>query len=211
MTTPMQKEVNILLLGETGVGKFTFINALYNYLKYDTLNEALSGNMDILIPSKFTVTEENYEEYQFDLGDVIVRFIDSPGIGYTRGIGKDKENFENILKCISDTLPALKEQLRKLQQKSGVEIKTNKETMYCFDNESFRFLAASNNAENRIHLAKPLAGIEQLIQTNIKLVKDRQKEIDNNGTCQVCGCHYGKHMQLTYDFYYEPVKVIDKT
>ncbi|CAG8663956.1 2548_t:CDS:1 [Cetraspora pellucida] len=309
MTTSTPKEVNILLLGETGVGKSTFINALYNYLKFETLNDALSGNMEILIPSKFTVTDENYEfrtielgndsnenlsnigmsatqsckEYQFDLGDVIVRFIDSPGIGDTRGIDKDKENFENILRYISnyeylngicillkpnnarltilfkfciqellshlhksakdnivfcftnsrgtlyrpgDTLPALKEQLRKLEQRSGVEIKTNKETMYCFDNESFRFLAASKNGvkfskddeisfteswkrsidesvrlfeylsfrnphkvqdtltlnEARkivLHLAKPLAGIEQHIQTNINLVKDRQKEIDS--------------------------------
>ncbi|CAG8745968.1 23507_t:CDS:1 [Dentiscutata erythropus] len=309
MVTPSPKEVNILLLGETGVGKSTFINALYNYLKFDTLNDALSGNMEILIPSKFTVTDEDYEfrtielgddsnenlanvgmsatqsckEYQFDLGDVIVRFIDSPGIGDTRGIDKDKENFENILKYISnyeylngicillkpnsarltilfkfciqellshlhksakdnivfcftnsrgtlyrpgDTLPALKEQLRKLEQRSSVEIKTNKETMYCFDNESFRFLAATKNgvkfskedeisfaeswkrsinesvrlfeylsyrkphkvqdtltlneARNIVlHLAKPLAAIEQNIQTNINLIKDRQKEIDS--------------------------------
>ncbi|CAG8531606.1 15669_t:CDS:1 [Racocetra fulgida] len=309
MATSMQKEVNVLLLGETGVGKSTFISALYNYLKFDTLNEALSGNMEILISSKFTVTDENYEfktielgddsnenlenvgmsatqscrEYQFDLGDLIIRFIDSPGIGDTRGVDKDKENFENILKYISnyeylngicillepnnwrltvffefciqellshlhksakdnivfcftncrrtlyrpgDTFPALKEQLRKLEQRSGVEIKMNKETIYCLDNESFRFLAAFKNGvkfdkmdetnfteswkrsvaesvrlfeylclcdphkvqdtltlnEARkivLHLAIPFASIEQLIQTNINLIKDRQKEIDS--------------------------------
>ncbi|CAG8810303.1 5023_t:CDS:2, partial [Dentiscutata erythropus] len=257
MTNPAQKEVNILLLGETGVGKSTFINALYNYLRFDTLDDALCGHMEILIPSKFTVTDDNYDlktiklgddsnenlenvgmsatqtcrEYQFELGDVIIRFIDSPGIGDTRGVDKDKENLENILKFISnyeylngicDTLPALKEQLHRLEQRSGVEIKTNKETMYCFDNESFRFLAASKNGVNFgemdktsfteswkrsvaesvrllqylgfrdphkvqdtltlnearkivLHLAKPLASIEQ----NINLIKDRQKEIDS--------------------------------
>ncbi|CAG8568245.1 5149_t:CDS:1, partial [Dentiscutata heterogama] len=309
MTNPAQKEVNILLLGETGVGKSTFINALYNYLRFDTLDDALHGNMEILIPSKFTVTDENYDlrtvklgddsnenlenvgmsatqtcrEYQFNLGDVIVRFIDSPGIGDTRGVDKDKENLENILKFISnyeylngicillkpnnarltilfkfciqellshlhksakdnivfcftncrgtlyrpgDTLPALKEQLHSLEQRSGVGIKTNKETMYCFDNESFRFLAAAKNGVNFgemdktsfteswkrsvtesvrllqylgfrdphkvqdtltlnearnivLHLAKPLASIEQNIQTNINHIKDKQKEIDS--------------------------------
>ncbi|CAG8843022.1 25939_t:CDS:1, partial [Racocetra persica] len=34
--------------------------------------------------------------------DMVIRFIDSPEIGDTRGVGKDKENFENILKYISN-------------------------------------------------------------------------------------------------------------
>ncbi|CAG8615329.1 8808_t:CDS:2 [Ambispora gerdemannii] len=220
------KELNILLLGETGVGKSTFINALVNYLKFDTLDDAQSGDLEVLISSKFTTMDEEYEmrtvkignddsneqlerpgmsatqgckSYRFLLGDMLVRLIDTPGIGDTRGIDQDKENFENILKYISnfenlhgicillkpnnsrltvifrfciqellshlhknakdnivfcftnsrgtlyrpgDTLPALKEQLRALRQRSGVEIKTNQNTMYCFDSESFRFLAA---------------------------------------------------------------------
>ncbi|RHZ62066.1 hypothetical protein Glove_344g51 [Diversispora epigaea] len=306
-----QKEINVLLLGETGVGKSTFINAFVNYLKFDTLNDALSGDMEVLISSKFTTMDKDYEmrtvkignndsneylenagssatqgcqSYKFSLGgDMFVTIIDTPGIGDTRGIEKDMENFENILKYISsyedlhgicillkpndsrltiifrfciqellshlhksakdniifcftnsrgtlyrpgDTLPALKEQLRALKKRSGVEIKTTKSTMYCFDSESFRFLAAAkdgiefdemdeksfeeswkrsvdeserlleylclrephkvedtltlNDARNIVlHLAKPLALAETLIQTNISLVNDRKKEIDN--------------------------------
>ncbi|CAG8793984.1 18584_t:CDS:1, partial [Racocetra persica] len=129
----------------------------------------------------------------------VIRLIDTPGIGDTRGIEYDKKNFENILKCISqydylngicillkpnnarlniifkyciqellshlhksakdniifcftntrgtffrpgDTLPVLKEQLDEIQKRSDIEIKICKETIYCFDNESFRYLVA---------------------------------------------------------------------
>ncbi|GES75094.1 P-loop containing nucleoside triphosphate hydrolase [Rhizophagus clarus] len=307
------EEINILLLGETGVGKSTFINAFVNYLKFDTLNEAKSGNMEVLISSKFTITDDNYETKTIKIGNddsnerlenigmsstqecksyvfqaaenKIVRLIDTPGIGDTRGLDQDKKNFENILKYIShhrylngicillkpnnsrltiifrfciqellshlhrnakdnivfcftnargtfyrpgDTLPPLKKQLEELKTRSGVEIKVSQETIYCFDNESFRFLAAIkepgilftdadeknfseswkksvdeslrlilylvgrpphivkdtlslNNSRNIvILLSKPLAEIGQLIQTNIKLIKEQQNEIANS-------------------------------
>ncbi|GBC01561.1 hypothetical protein RclHR1_04230006 [Rhizophagus clarus] len=281
------EEINILLLGETGVGKSTFINAFANYLKFDTLNEAKSGKMEALISSKFTITDNiNYETKTIKIGNddsnerlenigmsstqecksyvfqaaenKIVRLIDTPGIGDTRGLDQDKKNFENILKfCIQellshlhrnakdnivfcftnargtfyrpgDTLPPLKKQLEELNKRSGVEIKVNHETTYCFDNKSFRFLAAIkepdisftdadekyfseswnksvdeslrlilylvgrpphivkdtlslNNSRNIvILLSKPLAEIGQLIQTNIKLIKEQQNEIKNS-------------------------------
>ncbi|CAG8856504.1 22209_t:CDS:2, partial [Gigaspora margarita] len=41
-----------------------------------------------------------------------------------------------------DTLPVLNRQLEEIQKKSDIEIKICKDTVYCFDNESFRFLAA---------------------------------------------------------------------
>ncbi|CAG8640640.1 1150_t:CDS:1 [Paraglomus occultum] len=309
--TSENEEINILLLGETGVGKSTFINAFVNYLKFDTLYDAKNEELEVLITSKFTVTDENYEmksikigdndpneladdkgtsstqgciDYEFAMGNnALVRLIDTPGIGDTRGIDKDKENFENILKYIArykhlngiciflkpnsarltvvfrfciqellshlhrsakdnivfcftnsrttfyrpgETLVPLREQLDELRKRSGIEIKIDRDTMYCFDNEAFRFLAAIrggikfndddeksfaeswrisaeessrliqhvrsrqrhevqdtlslNNARNMVvELSKPLAGIEQVIQINLSLIKSQQDDIKN--------------------------------
>ena len=123
------EKINILLLGETGVGKSTFINAFANYLKFDTLSDAKKGELEVLIASKFIVMDENYEMKSINIGDddpneqtndkgmsftqrcteyefamknnTLVRLIDTPGIGDTRRLKKDEENFENILEHIS--------------------------------------------------------------------------------------------------------------
>ncbi|CAG8606886.1 4538_t:CDS:2 [Cetraspora pellucida] len=56
-----KKEINILLLGETGAGKSTFINALANYFKFNSFKDAVSGEIDVLITSRFTITNDDYE------------------------------------------------------------------------------------------------------------------------------------------------------
>lgn len=126
-----KSDINILLLGETGVGKSTFINAVANYLTYSHDFEiAEKSNLHILIPSVFHVDDKHGRNHKISVGQadvneiqsigdsatqdvktyvfpiwnnqVNVRIIDTPGMGDTRGIQQDNINSENILSYISN-------------------------------------------------------------------------------------------------------------
>lgn len=46
-----KEKVVILILGETGVGKSTWINGIANYLKHDSLPNAIdAGEFTVLVP-----------------------------------------------------------------------------------------------------------------------------------------------------------------
>ena len=124
-------EINVLLLGETGVGKSTFINAFVNYLKFETLQQAEQGELMVLIPASFLITagdqsdefivkfgnvdsNENHEHqgqsatqqcrsYVFDLNDTLrLRLIDTPGIGDVRGATEDVKHMDHILTYVNN-------------------------------------------------------------------------------------------------------------
>ena len=59
------EEINILLLGQTGVGKSTFINGLVNYLCHDKLDEAVYHPLQSCISSSFSFTEAIGEDRNF--------------------------------------------------------------------------------------------------------------------------------------------------
>ncbi|UKZ63192.1 uncharacterized protein TrAtP1_004422 [Trichoderma atroviride] len=56
---------NILLLGEMGVGKSTFINAFMNYMQFETLDEALEApDLHWAIPSVFKYIETKNKKFE---------------------------------------------------------------------------------------------------------------------------------------------------
>ena len=124
---PSERDVNILLLGQSGVGKTTTINAFVNYLSHSSLAEARRHEVTAIIPSSFNYDDGNEDltirignedqneqfsmdgrsatqtcrSFVFPIGDRNLRIIDTPGIGDTRGPGHDDKNFEEILRFIS--------------------------------------------------------------------------------------------------------------
>ncbi|CAG2101449.1 unnamed protein product [Medioppia subpectinata] len=219
---PKQKrEITLLLLGQSGVGKSTFINAIVNYLSFETM-DAANGRPICLMPVSFTIsdpstllplpvalgdqdqTQEQTKDttksvtqypmcYKFEDDNIVLNIIDTPGIADTDGVEKDNINMKNILDFISnyreinafcvllksndtrvsvvfnaannilflftnsrstyyvpgESGPALISILKQIKESPPkVEIPYNKNTIYCFDSESFRYLVASSPPNN---------------------------------------------------------------
>ena len=126
---PADRDINILLMGQSGIGKSTFINALPNYITHESLQDAEKHDIQVIIPASFmfcesdafedrmiTVgTENEYEKfsetgqsatqmcmsYVFPIGNRRLRIIDTPGIGDTRGPKRDEANFQEVLNYIA--------------------------------------------------------------------------------------------------------------
>ncbi|KAF9884687.1 hypothetical protein FE257_001316 [Aspergillus nanangensis] len=228
---PDPREVNILIMGETGVGKSTFVNAFINYLTFTSLDDGLKNpSLNWVIPCSFTtqvvdedgrmrskdvVIGQDTDEadgswgqsatqkatvYPLYFKDTIIRLIDTPGIGDTRGVDQDKKNMANMLSvlrnytdlhgilillkpnnarlgvmfrfCVKELLTHLhtsaahnmvfgftntrgsnytpgdtfKPLEKLLSQYKRVISGLRQSNVYCFDSESFRYLAAKKNA-----------------------------------------------------------------
>lgn len=63
-TPQTSEEINILVIGETGVGKSTWINGIANYMSFERFEDALkTKQLPCLIPMNFNLyTGDNYNE-----------------------------------------------------------------------------------------------------------------------------------------------------
>jgi len=127
----VEQEINALVLGETGVGKSTWINSFANYCKFHSLEEAVRAGGVFPIPCSFTITDpqtghsknissegnetwqdekvgesvtQNPNEYVFKYENTRINLIDTPGLldtGDTSDHSVDKQHINNILSLLS--------------------------------------------------------------------------------------------------------------
>ncbi|CAG9310688.1 unnamed protein product [Blepharisma stoltei] len=161
LNIPSNQKVVSLIIGQTGSGKSTFINYLTNFFRKGTLE-----NRKVAIPTRnFPQTEIDFNHterlvssdhsqtnnccaYDFidDQSSSTFTFIDSPGIGDTRGVEQDDKNIRKIIDGVLN-----------YQQINAIIIVQN-------GSES------RNNATLKYTLKKLRNSLPALMETNIMLV-----------------------------------------
>ncbi|GAB1309980.1 hypothetical protein MFIFM68171_00190 [Madurella fahalii] len=193
------QEINVLILGETGVGKSTWIDAFVNYLTYDTFEEAMeSGNPEYVVPFSFSyqLMDESghFKQYDIEVGSsphekngpdncrlgIMFRFcitelmshlhrdaVNNICFGFTNTRGSNYSP--------GDTYNPLR---KLLEEYKDASISLSHHNTYCFDSESFRFLAALSETKMQ------LPGVTDFKESWDRSVKESKRLLEHWGTLQ---------------------------
>ena len=102
---PNNIHTNVVLLGETGVGKSTLIHCIDAFINDSEFEELDYTKKSLITSNSQSQTQDCHIHKLSLLKNCYLTLIDTPGIGDTSGILKDRENIDKIMKCLfSDKL-----------------------------------------------------------------------------------------------------------
>lgn len=102
----------MLLIGETGSGKTSFLNLLCNCGSVEALGRKFDSDIIALFKEFNDIKLEDAQQrqmasktsgakkYNVEIGNLKVGIIDSPGFGDSRGFDQDKDNAKLIIDCL---------------------------------------------------------------------------------------------------------------
>ena len=112
-SSPKQdKRYKMVLIGETGAGKTSFVELLLNFAKQFGMENFDLDKVTSFVKSGAIVTEKKSWEsdttqskkYEADFGEFMLDIIDTPGFADTRGEDQRKENIANIINKVKEEL-----------------------------------------------------------------------------------------------------------